>query len=488
MLAAGLAGLLLVAGGVAAVLVVRLVGGEAEAQVLAQQRRRVDALANGLEAICGVGDCGAALRRQLGADLAEAVVLDRQLQVLAGPPDASLRRDAVVADAAQGGGLAWARVARGPEHARGAGVDQRVARGLTLADGRRAVLVAAFSLDALHEAVADHRRLIVLYLLFDFAAVLAFGMYLSGRYLVRPIRALTLATQDIGTAEIGEGADERRVPRLEGPSELVRLSTAFAEMVGRLREKNEALARSLADLQAARDELVRSEKLATVGRLAAGLAHEVGNPLAAVLGYVEYLRDDRGTPPDLQADLLARMDRELNRIRLTIRNLLDFSRPAPPEPSRVDPGEVARSAVELVRYQRKVKALDLEVEGEAPPAFVEGARLRQVLVNLLLNAADAVDGEGRVRVRLGATGAGGARIEVTDDGPGVPAEQTPHLFEPFHTTKPAGQGTGLGLAISRRLVEEAGGRLWLAEPLAGGATFVIELPPLDSGGPAEQAN
>ena len=226
----------------------------------------------------------------------------------------------------------------------------------------------------------------------------------------------------------------------------------------RLRERNAELAQSLAALEAARDELMRSERLATVGRLAAGVAHEVGNPLASVVGYLEYLRDDRGVSPEVRVDLHTRMDRELERIRLTVRNLLDFSRPSPAEPEVVDLADIVRSAVELVRVQRRLKGVDINYEGETPAVRAVAERLRQVLVNLLLNSADALSGSGTVVVHLSVAD-GFAVVEVVDDGPGVPAEMVSKLFDPFFTTKPTGEGTGLGLAICQRIVEEGGGRL-----------------------------
>ncbi len=468
LLALGLSVLLLVAGTIAALLVVRLVAAEAEARVLEAQRRQVGTLGALLEATCAAADdchtaMDKALRRRRHEALVAAAVFSHDQRLLAGRRESKVA-NALVGDVWGGSPSVAARVRRSADHPRGEGIDHRVARRIRLRDGRRVVVLATFSLDGLRATIAGDQRLVLLYLLFDFAAVLAFGMYLGGRYLVRPIRTLT-------TAATTDGAE---VPLLDGPVELARLSRAFADLVHRLRERNEELARSVAALEAARDELVRSERLATVGRLAAGVAHEVGNPLASVVGYLEFLRDERGVDPDTRADLLARMDREVERIRLTIRNLLDFSRPSPAEPRSVDLTEVVASAVELVRVQRKLRGVEIEVSGSAPPVTAVAERLRQVLVNLLLNAADAVAGDGRVWVRLSADERM-ARIDVKDDGPGVPEVDAARLFDPFFTTKPAGEGTGLGLAICQRIVEEAGGTLWF-EPSEGGASFAFTLP------------
>lgn len=470
LLALGLSGLLLVAGTVAALLVVRLVAAEAEARVLEAQRRQVGTLSALLVETCAAsGDrCEAGMDRALRSRRHEALVaaalFAHNQRVLAGRTEGRAA-DPLVGDVFQGSASAAAKVERDASHPRGVGLDHRVARRVRLRDGRTVALLATFSLDGLRATIAGDQRLVLLYLVFDFAAVLAFGMYLGGRYLVRPIRTLT-------DAATSEGAD---VPLLAGPVELARLSRAFATLVQRLRDQNDELAQSVAALEAARDELVRSERLATVGRLAAGVAHEVGNPLASVVGYLEFLTDDRGVAPETRADLHARMGRELERIRLTIRNLLDFSRAPSAEPQPADLAAIVSSAVELVRVQRRTRGVAIEVSGSAPPVLVVEERLRQVVVNLLLNASDALQGKGQVEVRLSASPET-ARVEVRDDGPGVPADVVDQLFDPFFTTKPAGEGTGLGLAICQRIVEESGGTLALVETDESGACFAFTIP------------
>lgn len=468
----GLAGLLLAAGGIAAGVVMQLVGGEAEARVLEAQRRQAAAEGRMLEAACAAADdCDAALAAavaRLDGDDARRTLYGAGGRALVdgGAPDA------LALDVLQGAGAAWRRVERE------GGAEHRVAVPLRLADGRRAAAVTAFDLDPLHAAVAERQRWVLAYLLFDFAAVLLFGIYVSGRVLVRPVQALTAAVERVG----GDGAPDA-LPPPTGPRELVRLSAAFSAMLERLAARQRALEESLARLEATRDELVRSEKLATVGRLAAGVAHEVGNPLASVVGFVEFLRDPRGCPPDQQADVLARMDRELVRIRTTLRRLLDFSRPSPGRREAMDPRAVAEGAAALVRFQKAAADVRIAVHGAAPRVVADGEGLRQALVNLLMNAVEA--GAGAVDVRLSTDGQaadgqaadGQAVIAVEDDGPGIPPELAERLFEPFATTRPAGEGTGLGLAISRRLVEEMGGGLTLASaPGEAGARFRLTLP------------
>jgi len=460
--AVGLAGLLAVAGVIAGVLVVRLVGAEAESLVAVQQRRRALATAERVAAACTEGDCGPALQRAVdgaldgGEDLRELTVLDSRLHALIGPASAP-PQDPMILAAVEGRRVVWVR----------AGDEHRVVVPIVLGDGRRGAARFRFSLAEVRRGVAGRQRLVMLTLLADLVVVLLFGIYLGGRYLVRPIRELTRATERVAGGELRPAV----VPWVRGAKELEQLAEALRTMV-------ERLAAQRAAVESAQESLLRSEKLATVGRLAAGVAHEIGNPLAAVLGYVEYLRDGRGTPPELQASLLERMEKELLRMRGTVQELLDFSRPSPARMEPVSVIDVVRSAVELVRYQKRFKKIAVELhDARTRAVLADAGRLRQVLVNLLLNAADAIEGAGTIRVDVRPED-NGVRVSVCDEGPGVDDEARAHLFDPFYSTKPSGQGTGLGLAICQRLVEEAKGRIGLeeADPERPGATFFIWLP------------
>lgn len=470
LMVAGLALLLGTAGVIAAALMIRLVSDEALDEVTAQQRERARAIAAGLSTACapGAGDCAEQLastaEQAIHRDLLEVVVVGRRHTVLGGwPVPETARQDPRVARVLQSGVPTWERAdRRGSNSDRGPGLDQHVVLPITLADGRGVAVRFLFSLDDTLARIGAQQGRVLMVLAIDLLVVLLFGLYLGRRYVVLPLRALTEAAR-----RVSDGAlDPSVVPPVRGGAELEELRDTFAEMLARLGDQ--------------RDALVRSEKLATVGRLSAGVAHEIGNPMGAVMGFVEFLREADDIEPAKRQELLARTATELTRIRSTLRQLLDFSRPAKGTPGPVDPCDAARSAVELVRYQTKFRDLTLEVEAApAPPALVDAAHLQQALVNLLLNAADALvaaDGGGRIRVVV-AEAEGRIRIDVEDDGPGVSADAAEGLFEPFHTTKPSGQGTGLGLAISRRLMEEAGGTLTLSTaPGEPGARFTVVLP------------
>ena len=296
----------------------------------------------------------------------------------------------------------------------------------------------------------------------DALLVLALGYFVLTQMVVRPLRKMERATAQVGVGDWDQHID------LPGPSELSALARAFNQMTS--------------SLAAQREQLIRSEKLASVGQLAAGVAHEIGNPLAAILGYVDILRADAagtGALPDAERrDALDRVKAETQRINRIIRDLLEYSRPSHEEPSLIDPLLVVRSAQALLAPQARLREVRITVtpeESSWPAVMVSQGRMTQVLVNLLLNAADAMGGKGQVAVTCESV-AGRVRIAVSDEGPGIERELRRKVFDPFFTTKPPGQGTGLGLSISRAIVESYGGTLELDPEAARGARFVIDLP------------
>jgi two-component system NtrC family sensor kinase len=294
----------------------------------------------------------------------------------------------------------------------------------------------------------------------DALLVVALGFFVLTRLVVRPLRAMHAATARVSAGDW----DQQIAP--QGPLEVTELASAFNQMTASLVDQ--------------REQLIRSEKLASVGQLAAGVAHEIGNPLAAVLGYVDILRGESATAalsPAERLDALDRVKAETQRIHRIIQDLLAYSRPTREDAQPCDPLTIVRSAQALLAPQARFRGVKVVVEGEAwPPVLVSPGRLTQVFVNLLLNAADAMAGGGTVTVACAAL-EGQVRISFRDAGPGVPAEVQRKVFDPFFTTKPPGQGTGLGLPISRSIVESYHGTLELTAPAGpGGATFVVTLP------------
>jgi C4-dicarboxylate-specific signal transduction histidine kinase len=257
-----------------------------------------------------------------------------------------------------------------------------------------------------------------------------------------------------------------------------RLAAALGEERARLAAKVSELAAANGRLEAAREDLLRADRLATVGRLASGIAHEVGNPLGAIAGYAELararLRDGRGAAE--AEEYLARIGADAARIDAIVRDLLDFARPAPAALAPVEVRAALDAAVRLARMQPRFRDVEVDVElGAAPRVLADERRLSQVFLNLLLNAGDAMGGRGRVRVSARAVPGGRLEIEVSDGGPGIAPEHLARVFDPFFTTKEPGEGTGLGLAVCHGIVASFGGALAAANAPGGGAALRLEL-------------
>jgi two-component system NtrC family sensor kinase len=361
----------------------------------------------------------------------------------------------------------------------------------TRLDGGERLSVWLAPLDS--ESDSPLARLLRMYLLLTGAFIVLITYVLLTRLIVRPLENLTHASE-----RLAEGARSVQVP-VAGAAELARLALSFNHMGAELRKQKGALEQRLAeleratrDLRSTQDQLIRSEKLASVGRLSAGIAHEIGNPLAAISGLVELLQLG-GLNQAEQDEFLARIRGETERIHRIIRDLLDYSRARPsfgfalaPEgasasqPSVSEPGNLAvviEDAVKLIAPQKDLNQVTIErrVHDPAPLVHAPAHELTQVVLNLLLNAADAVGGEGSILIEL-ARRDDRVVLSVTDSGPGIPEALLDKVFDPFFTTKPPGKGTGLGLAVCFSLVERFGGKIWVENGKQGGARFQVSLP------------
>ena len=324
-------------------------------------------------------------------------------------------------------------------------------------------------------------RLLGLYTALVALALLVLSYFALTRLIVRPVDQLTRAAERVA------GGARRWIAPTTSVRELAELGRSLGTMTESLIREEEALRHKIGEVEAvtaglkeAQHRLVSSERLASVGRLAAGLAHEIGNPISALIGMQDLLLDG-GLTESEQRDFVERMRRETERIHRILRDLLQFARPggrSSSEPN--EPGDVAAAITDtatLVAPQKALKdvELELDIEQDLPLVRLSREQLVQILLNLLLNAADAVEGGGHIRVKAKSRG-GLVELAVEDDGPGVSPTIRDRLFEPFATTKEVGRGTGLGLAVCRGLVEAAGGSITLDETPAVGARFVITLP------------
>src|SRR5690606_33232789 len=325
-------------------------------------------------------------------------------------------------------------------------------------------------------------RLLALYTGIVALALLVLAHFALTRLIVRPLDALTRAAERVAGGARRLTVPETRVRELaELGRSLNTMTEALISNEAALRRKIDEAEAATARLKEAQQRLVSSERLASVGRLAAGLAHEIGNPISALMAMQDLLIAG-GLTAHEQRDFLERMRRETDRIHRILRDLLQFARPSATATAseRAEPGDVAAAVADtiaLVSPQKALKEVELsiDVEQDLPRVPLSREQLVQIALNLVLNAADAVAAGGRVTVTARER-AGSVELVVEDDGPGVSPEIRGVLFEPFATTKEVGRGTGLGLAVCRGLVESVGGTIALDETYTGGARFVATLP------------
>src|SRR5437867_5328495 len=241
------------------------------------------------------------------------------------------------------------------------------------------------------------------------------------------------------------------------------------------------LVEDVTDQQAMEAQLIQSEKLAAVGQLVSGVAHELNNPLTSIAGLAEFLLEQQELGPK-DRDHLQVIHEQAERAGRIVRNLLTFARKGPGERARVNLNDVVQRTLLLMSYDLKLKDIRTEKNLGSGMPDVVGDRhaLQQVVLNLVTNAAHALAGNeaGRPRtIRISTWFDERVRLRVADTGPGIPEEVLPHLFTPFFTTKEPGHGTGLGLSITYSIVEAHGGQITVQQPAEGGAAFLVDLPP-----------
>ncbi|MFO8014725.1 MAG: HAMP domain-containing sensor histidine kinase [Phycisphaerae bacterium] len=261
-----------------------------------------------------------------------------------------------------------------------------------------------------------------------------------------------------------------------------RITQSLRRHQARLVRQNRRISRMTRRLNEQRRQLVQHEKMVALGQMAAGIAHEVANPLASMESLVELM--SRHPEDDLPQRLDALREQSL-RIRRIIEQMTTFARPFDRTGRPAPVNDVIQASLDMVRYDKRLDTVDVrcEFEPDMDSVRVESQAMEQVLVNLMRNALDAleeIEPDRRTLTLRTNRQNGWGVVEVTDTGPGIPPEQIEHLFEPFFTTKPVGKGTGLGLATSYGLVQRMGGEIEVKSEPGQGATFLIRWP-IDAG-------
>src|SRR5438309_44121 len=275
----------------------------------------------------------------------------------------------------------------------------------------------------------------------------------------QPIRTLTEAAQ-----RLGRGSPESVAVPEEGGDELAVLAREFNAMAQRLAARER-------ELRAQGEALLRSERLAAIGRIAAQITHEIRNPLSSISLNAEEL----GERAPQARELCDAIVREVDRLTGITEEYLRFARLPKPQLQRADANDIVRELLEFVRPELDSAgvSLELSLSPELPRVHADVAQLRQLLLNLLRNAREAMSGGGSLRVTTRATKAT-VEIEVRDSGPGIPAERLARIFDPFFTTKE--RGTGLGLAMAQEIAQEHGGQLVCDSVPGRGTAFTLRLP------------
>ncbi len=369
----------------------------------------------------------------------------------------------------------------------------------------------------------QYQKMILILIILDSIVLIVFGSFLLSRVLVRPLKDLVRLTQKISEGDFSQTIE------VTSKNEIGQLITSFNRMIERLKENQEKIKMHLESLELAnvklkqaQEELIRTEKLASIGRFAAGVAHEVGNPLGSILGYTSILAREEATREETQ-DYLKRIEKEIERINRIVKELLNFARPSRLEIQEVEINRVIEDTLSLLSYQKSFKNIEtrLNLQPDLPMIKANESQLSQVFINIILNAVDAMPDGGVLSIEtenyvVGRSVTGDLehpyflrrrddpleidysqlrslnpfsviftkfsrgdrliKVKISDTGMGIKKEDLEKIFDPFFTTKDPDKGTGLGLSISLRIIESLGGEVKVRSEEGKGSAFEIYFP------------
>jgi two-component system NtrC family sensor kinase len=281
--------------------------------------------------------------------------------------------------------------------------------------------------------------------------------------ITKPLKALMSAIDEIAT-----GLTLREVSIGRAPLEIEALVSAFNRMQGAIRERR----------RMNQEKLLRSDRLAMIGQLAAGVAHEINNPLGSILLFTR-LVIEQAADNDRVRENLERIEKETKRCHSIVQSLLDFARQREPNVEPVDVNQLLEATIRFFERQYLFQNIEVvwHLSAGLPPIQADQLQLQQVFMNIIINALDAMSGRGRLTLETADDGAGGTvEISISDTGCGIPPENLDRIFDPFFTTKEVGRGTGLGLSVSYGIIKTHHGDIGVASAPGAGSRFTITLP------------
>jgi two-component system, NtrC family, sensor kinase len=343
--------------------------------------------------------------------------------------------------------------------------------------------------DDIYSLLQRSQHILLIYALINTAILTLLGIYRLNKITVKPIQRLVKRAEAYRESEDNVFMLEKQDNEFSQLSKsLNRMMVHQAQDKEKLQNTIHSLEKANRDLEKAQRDLIRAEKLASVGRLSAGIAHEIGNPIGIIKGYLALLTD-RSISDEEKVDFIVRTESEVERINSIIQQLLDFARPSGKEQEVISVHQILNDLEDVCHFQPALACIQFQLRLEAgrDQVVANARQLRQVFLNLVLNAADAVrdsEGEGELVIQTALVDSSVAdrknqevlEVRFIDNGPGISDESMTNIFDPFYTTKAPGKGTGLGLSVSFTLIEGLGGSIKAARNDNGGTCMTIMLP------------
>ena len=351
-------------------------------------------------------------------------------------------------------------------------------------------------LEEIYQSLRRSQKILFIYLFINTVILTFIGIYRLSKVYFQPLARLARRAQDY------REDDEMLFSVRKEDNELHNLSGSLNSMLRRISADKEKLRSTVnsiekanLELKRAQEEIIRAEKLASVGRLSAGIAHEIGNPIGIVMGYLELIKQ-KDIPDAERNEYIHRTEAEIERINTIIRQLLEISRPSNAGLKVVSVHDLIDDIAEVLEVQPLMSdiALECRLEAQNDKVLADSSQLRQVFLNLMINAADAISSEGKAvngKLLIQSSLAGETseqpqdrkthlKIMFIDNGPGIPKENIANIFDPFYTTNEPGKGTGLGLSVSFMIVEGFGGKMTVSSAIGEGTTMTLLLPTVEN--------